>query len=479
MADLEDKIDEKRLEQSEEKEKPLKLDRNGIPLSPQPSDHPDDPLNWPYWGKVYIALMVAGLGFIGQMGSALINPAYVLMSKDLHITVEQASYCTTVFILFSGIFPMFIVPFSNVYGRRIIYIIFAVIAVAAQIGSGAAATYGGVITGRVFYGIGGGIPLGIGAATICDLFTQGERGLFLGIYTLCINNDMSHTHRIIFLKLIKSGPHIAPIVGGYIALNLNWRWCFYVPGIIQGGLLFIMLFTFPETLFSRTDFSNLDGTPYISKLGWKGKILNRTLQPKDFVNPFRMIQYWAVSLPAIYWMTANTYGSAQFAVTGAHLAAALYKFNVAQTGLLMGIPLTIGCMIGEATAGWVSDMMINAYAKRHNGYRKPEMRLALLPGTLTLVAGVIAYGPCVQNKRPWIDLAVNMAISGVLCSVAHFRRIVLTILLGFGLQVGATMVYTYATDCYKPQSPEIGTVINLYKSGRTLLSDLLSSWKLI
>lgn len=144
----------------------LKLDRNGLPLVPQPSDHKDDPLNWPIWARVYIVFMVSSLGFIMQMGSALINPAYVQMSADLDITVEQASYCTTVFILFSGIFPMFIVPFSNVYGRRIVYMTFTLIAIAANIGSGAAATYGGVIAGRVFYGIGGSIPLGIGAATV-------------------------------------------------------------------------------------------------------------------------------------------------------------------------------------------------------------------------------------------------------------------------------------------------------------------------
>lgn len=78
---------------------------------------------------------------------------------------------------------MFIVPYSNVYGRRILYILFTVIAVAAQMGSGATASYGGLITGRVFYGIGSGIPLGIGAAVICDMFTQGERGVYLGFYT--------------------------------------------------------------------------------------------------------------------------------------------------------------------------------------------------------------------------------------------------------------------------------------------------------
>lgn len=277
---------------------------------------------------------------------------------------------------------------------------------------------------------GQGVPLGIGAATICDLFPQGKRGLYLGIYTLAVNN----------------GPHLAPIFGGQIALHLHWKWCFYVPGIIQGGMLFILLFTFPETLFSRRDFSKLEGSSYFSKLIPRGKILDRKITIKDFITPYRMIKYWAVSAPSCFWMTANTYGSALFAVTGSHIAKELYGFNVGQTGLLMGVPLTIGCMIGEASAGWISDFIINQYAKRHGGYRKPEIRLALLPGCLVMLVGTFAYGPLVEARKPWITLAIAMGLAG------------------FGLQVGATMVYTYATDCYRPQSPEIGAVINWYKS---------------
>ncbi len=331
-----------------------------------------------------------------------------------------------------GIVPMFVVPFSNVYGRRILYLIFTAIAAACQIGSGAATTYGGLITGRIFYGVGASIPLGLGAATICDLFPQGERGTFLGIYTLCVNN----------------GPHLAPIIGGYIALNLGWRWCLYVPGIIQGGFLVCLCLSFPETLYSRSEGArSTTRSSYFSRLLPHGKILDRPIKPRHFLQPYIMIRYWAVSLPAIYWMTANTYGSTQFAVTGSKLARQLYKFDVAQTGLLMGIPQTVGCMVGEATAGWVSDMIINNYAKRHNGYRKPEVRLALLPGCFALVAGLIAYGVCVDQHKSWPSLAVSMGVAS------------------FGLQVGATMIYTYATDCYKPQAPEVGVIINLYKSG--------------
>ena len=255
----------------------------------------------------------------------------------------------------------------------------------------------------------------------------------MGIYTLFVNN----------------GPHIAPIIGGYIALNLSWRWCFYVPGIMAAALWVVMVFTLPETLYSRRDSNKLQGSSYWSKMRFRGKVLDRPIGAKDFITPFRMIKYWAVSLPSMYWMTANTYGSAMFALTGSKIVTSLYHYNVAQPGLLMGITLTVGSMIGEATAGWVSDLIINAYAKRHNGYRKPEMRLALLPGGLVLVAGIIAYGPSVQYHKTWPVLAVCMGISG------------------FGLQMAATMVYTYATDCYKPQASEVAAIINLYKSSKS------------
>ena len=442
---------------TEAKSTALKLDRYGLPLVPQPSDDPDDPLNWPKWQRIYIALLVSALGFVAQLGSALINPAFVQMSKDLHITVEQASYCTTVFILFGGVLSMFVVPFANVYGRRTMYLVFTLIGAAGAFASAGAPTYGGVIAGRVFNGIGGSVPLGLGAATICDLFTQGERGLWMGVYTLSVTN----------------GPHVAPIAGGYIAQRLGYRWAFWVrnmqaiiipasniltlsyvqiPGIIQAGLWIVLIFTFPETLSSRADHSSLGKKKktYMQKLLFHGKVLDRKVRAMDFVGSLRIAQYAAVLLPTIWYSTANTYGSALFAVTGSHLATSVYHFNVEQTGLFMGVPLTIGCALGEATAGWVSDAMINAYAKRHNGYRKPEARLYLLPLTVLLPIGTATYGYCIQSHRPWIDAAVCMAVSG------------------FGTQVGTTMVYTYATDSYKPQSGEIGAVINLFKSGELL-----------
>ncbi|KAJ9493822.1 hypothetical protein LTR99_011064 [Exophiala xenobiotica] len=94
------------------------------------------------------------------------NPAFVEVVKDLNVTIEQASYCTTVFLLLGGVTPLFVVPFANVYGRRILYVIFIVISAVGAYVSAASSSHGGVIVGRALNGLGASIPLGIGAATV-------------------------------------------------------------------------------------------------------------------------------------------------------------------------------------------------------------------------------------------------------------------------------------------------------------------------
>jgi len=143
--------------------------------------------------------------------------------------------------------------------------------------------------------------------------------------------------------------------------------------------------------------------------------------------------------------SANTYGSIIFVLTASSITKKLYHFNTGQNGLLLGVPLTIGCLIGESCTGWISDALVNRYARRHDGYRKPEARLWLAFIALFLPIGLIIHGQCVEHKTPWIGLAVGMAVASV------------------GIQAATTITYAYCTDCYKPQAAEVSTLINLFR----------------
>jgi MFS family permease len=167
--------------------------------------HGDDPVNWSLWKKYYIVILMSSFTLVAQLGSAMIFPSFVEVAEDLHVTVEEASYCVTIFMLVLGIFPLMVVPFSQIYRRRPLYIIFTPLSVAGFVISAISPLWGGLIAGRVISAIGCSIPLGIGAVTICDLFAQGDRGLPMGIYAWATTNSS----------------HIAPIAGGYIAKDTD------------------------------------------------------------------------------------------------------------------------------------------------------------------------------------------------------------------------------------------------------------------
>ena len=64
--------------------KNLKLDRHGLPLNPQPSDDPMDPLNWSPVLKFYVLGMVSLLSFMALLSASLIVTHHSLELRSAH-----------------------------------------------------------------------------------------------------------------------------------------------------------------------------------------------------------------------------------------------------------------------------------------------------------------------------------------------------------------------------------------------------------
>ncbi|KAL2272570.1 hypothetical protein FJTKL_06290 [Diaporthe vaccinii] len=413
----------------------LKLDRHGLPLVPQPSDHKDDPLNWSPALKLSVLLQVSLLAMLGPMSAAVINPAFVPLGRAFGNTPVEASYELTIYILFGGVGPLLVVPFANIYGRRPIYLAGNLLAAVSNLVAGHCSTWGGLLATRAFSGLGAGSTVAIGAATICDLYFLHQRGFFMGIFAVFLNN----------------GPHFAPLIGGFTAQNLGWRYCFTIPSYVQFAFFAINLFCLPETIYSR----GTEATPaeyqessYVDRLLFRPKHLpDRRLSLLDFTRPFMMLKYLCVLLPVLYYMIAFSYGGILFATSGAYVFRTFYDFNLIQTGLMLSIPALIGCLIGEANAGWFIDFLIYRHSLRHDGRRPPEPRLDALWLALLVPIGTIIQGVCISHSATtsWVGNAFGMGIANC------------------GLQVATTVAYSYTTDCYKAQSAEISTLLNLFR----------------
>ncbi|KAK9371465.1 major facilitator superfamily domain-containing protein, partial [Lipomyces chichibuensis] len=399
LSDTPQEIEDTRFSAEEKESGPvdIKYDPHGLPLNPQPTDRPDDPLNWSKTLKWCILLNVAFSALIANAGAAAPNSALVAIAAYFHISVKQASYQATIFILFSGVSSLVIVPFANVYGRRPFYLAFGLTLAMSSIWSGASRSWTSMITARVFNGIGASASFALGAATVCDIFYQHERGFYIGIYTL----------------FFTTGPHIAPLIGGFLAQYVNFRWCFYVPGIAQSATFVSLIFFLPETLFPREYVSAQSSPPlsYRQLLTIHRKIIPRKLDVQSFISPLSIANKLTILLPTLYYMTSFAFSSTVFGLSAASIAKTVYGFDTAQTGIFMSVPPTLGGLIGEATAGWISDIIVSRSAKSHDGHPEPEARLYQLPLALCQQIGLIISGICLQRKTHYIAVVIGFGIA--------------------------------------------------------------------
>jgi len=72
----------------------LKLDKHGIPLSPQPSDDPDDPLNWS------MKLKVLCVSISSSLGAQWFHQLFTLTQVSILAALGPLNGCMRIFVNF-------------------------------------------------------------------------------------------------------------------------------------------------------------------------------------------------------------------------------------------------------------------------------------------------------------------------------------------------------------------------------------------
>jgi multidrug resistance protein len=381
------------------------------------------------------------LAFLGTLNTAIINPAYGPLSKEFGITTVRASYQTTVVIALNGIGPFLWIPLANVYGRRPVYLFTTLIGFGSALGSAYSKNFAQLIVARVFNGL-WPAALGLGPATVVDLFFYHQRGRAMGLFTV----------------ILTTGAHIAPIVGGLIGQFIGWRWTFKFAAILDGIMLLVITFCLPETLYIRdptrltrtVSEREVDFTPrtYVSRLRLYSDFPELKLRWNQFIIPsIKMAKYPSVLFPALYYAAQYGFASILPAVTVASIFSETFHWNTLEIGLAYGGALSIGSILGEVAGGLVLDAIVNRARHKLGGTNPPpEIRLkGIWTGALLVPAGLIIYGFTLQYHVFWFVPLFGM---GLAC---------------FGLQVLTTTCYTYSIDSYRAHGSETAQLINFIR----------------
>lgn len=184
--------------------------RNGhIVLIPQPSNDPNDPLNWSRTKKL-TALGITSFGTIlyAAVISAMLNPAFFTISIQLDTTIAALVLSTGYQTLVIGVTGPIFNALARKYGKRPVFLSGSVICLISSIVGSCVNSYKGILVSRILQGFAIAPYESLIFTLLSDLFFVHERGL----YASWIN------------FLLAGISNLTAVVSGPIATNLGWRY---------------------------------------------------------------------------------------------------------------------------------------------------------------------------------------------------------------------------------------------------------------
>ncbi|KZV96667.1 MFS general substrate transporter [Exidia glandulosa HHB12029] len=209
-------------------EKGFKL--HDVQLVTWKENDPEDPRQWSDAYRWYItgvaALAVVSVAF----GSAVVTGDFKDIERDLDCGEVVVALSVSLMVCGFGIGPLVWAPMSELYGRRITWILPGIVYVIFNIPCALAKNIETLLVCRFICGFFASAPLAIAGGTISDVWDNNERGFAIAL----------------FAAAPYGGPVLGPIVGGFVGESLGWRWMLWV-NMIFAGVVAIVCCALPET----------------------------------------------------------------------------------------------------------------------------------------------------------------------------------------------------------------------------------------
>ncbi|KAK0391320.1 hypothetical protein NLU13_0821 [Sarocladium strictum] len=369
-----------------------------VELIPQPSDDPDDPLNWPRWRKdlnVVSLLMVVGL--IGGMKTAFVTTNGV-MTADFRVSYTAVAALTAVPLMLSSFTGTLCLIASKFVGKRPLYLgSFLFIFIGSIWNMTAHENYGSCMGARVFQGLGWGAFDTLVIGSIQDTYFEHERALRISIYN-------------IFTIAATWG---SPIVGGLASERADsFTVQFRIINTFFLAAIPLLVFGAPETAFDRVRAITPVDDPEPARPWLLRQRVNKTNLLHDFQN---LKPYLEMARPYAF-RSSITLPKALEAPRAmiAPTTWLVFLLSVIPYGTLWSLAGTIGLlvtpmplMLGPATIGtlmvgpWLIATIVVAvfcFLRRYNeGFTQRVNIITLAAGTTVVVIGVATFGMTIYN----------------------------------------------------------------------------------
>lgn len=175
-----------------------------------------------------------------------IGPLLSSLTLDLanlfQVSYTQVSLLTGYSLCATGASGIFISAVSHKYGRRIPLLFSMACALAGTVWGGFANTYDSLLGARILQGLSCSMFESVIFSILGDMYFVHERGIRVAIMSTCLAGVSN----------------LPPVLAGKVAVELGWRWSFWLLAIFLGVGFGLTVFFGWETSFNRNAIYNTD-----------------------------------------------------------------------------------------------------------------------------------------------------------------------------------------------------------------------------
>lgn len=442
-------------------------------LVPQPSDSPNDPLNWPIWKRdLTLLILCLAAAVAGVLGPA-VAPINAVLVKEFNTTYHFVARFAGWQFWPAAVSGLVGSAFARVWGKRPVYLISIILLFIGAIWNALATSADSFLGARVLQGFGLGAFETIVPSSIGDMYFVHQRGKRIAFYNLS------------FLGCT----YFMPVLGGYISIHHGWRAQFQIISAFLGPIMLLVFFLVPEHAYNRpaiynTDYASEDNLSDLDeRLGQSSgttpnaatkeaaeprssdnaagvevkktflqelKLYNGRFSDESFFKlllaPLALFVYPATIWGFLFQGSFITWGIAVSVVLAQMFAGPPTNFNPEQLGYMYAAPF-IGAVIAYFAGSLLSDFSAKWMARKNNNVYEPEFRVILvIPVAMFGLPGLYAYGHVAEMHLHWIVPSILYGF------------------LTFAVVMSCTATFSYILDAHRDVSVEMLVSVLLLKN---------------
>ncbi|KAK0613214.1 major facilitator superfamily domain-containing protein [Immersiella caudata] len=416
-------------------------------LIPQPSEDPNDPLNWS-WGKKHLILfIISWASFLPDYGSATGAVTLLPQAVEWNTTPDTVNHSQAGNVFMLGAGGVVVVLLSAYFGRMPIVFWFLLASTATAAWCAGATSLDSFTAARILNGFTSTVSQAGGLMFIQDIFFFHERARKINIWS----------------SFIIISPYAGPLLTAFMLDSQKWPIPFWVYFAMNVLALFLVIGWLQETYYDRT-IPVADQPARGSRIGrligtaqFKSRHLRNTFKQACWrtvsvlIKPIILISCFFYAFTFAWAVGINT--------TLSIFVTPLYGFGPKQIGFFYFTPI-VAVILGEVIGHWLHDAVANYYIRTHKGHFEPEVRLRVIYLALPLViVGLVLFGQAMEDAWHFMATAVVWG------------------LYVFGMMITTVALNSYCLDAYPEASGEVCAWLNFSRTvGGFIISYFQVRW---